>query len=352
MILSPIALAEQGYIPDFLIRSSIRRNCQARLNMRNRRIASDPDRTIAQFADLLRNDPVAIATEEANQQHYEVPTEFFTTVLGPRRKYSCCWFESPRDTLAQAEEAMLQKTVERAEVKDGMQLLDLGCGWGSLTLYLAEKFPQAQILAVSNSRTQREYILGQCATRGFKNVEVQTQDMRQFSTERKFDRVLSIEMFEHLRNYEIVFGRLRGWLAETGKVFLHIFTHQELAYTFETEGEDNWMGRHFFTGGIMPSQDLFDQFTKDLKVVRRWQVDGQHYALTSEAWLANLDRHRSELLPLFANHPSGDRPSTILQRWRIFFLACAELFGYRRGQEWGVTHYLLEKTDTATPKIY
>lgn len=342
MIISPIALAEQGYIPDFLIRTAIRRNCKARLQMRNRRILSEPDRTIAQFAELLRQDPVALATEEANEQHYEVPTEFFTTVLGPRRKYSCCWFESPRDSLAQAEEAMLQKTVERAEVRDGMQLLDLGCGWGSLTLYMAEKFPKANILAVSNSRTQREYILRQCAERRFSNVEVQTQDMRHFSTARKFDRILSIEMFEHLRNYEIVFGRLRNWLAAEGKVFLHIFTHKELAYTFETEGEDNWMGRHFFTGGIMPSRDLFDQFSSDLQIVNRWDVPGQHYALTSEAWLTNLDNHRSELLPLFQNHPSGDSPATVLQRWRIFFMACAELFGYRRGSEWGVTHYLLQ----------
>lgn len=342
MIISPIALAEQGYIPDFLIRTAIRRNCKARLQMRNRRVPSEPDRTIAQFAELLRQDPVALATEEANEQHYEVPTEFFTTVLGPRRKYSCCWFESPRDSLALAEEAMLQKTVERAEVQDGMQLLDLGCGWGSLTLYLAEKFPNASILAISNSRTQREYILKQCAERRFGNVEVQTQDMRQFSTERKFDRILSIEMFEHLRNYEIVFGRLRNWLKAEGRVFLHIFTHKELAYTFETEGEDNWMGRHFFTGGIMPSRDLFDQFSRDLQIVNRWDVPGQHYALTSEAWLANLDNHRGELLPLFEKHPSGDSPATVLQRWRIFFMACAELFGYRQGNEWGVTHYLLQ----------
>lgn len=343
MIISPIRLAEQGLVPDFLIRAGIRRNCAARLKMGSRRVASEPNLTIEQFADKLKQDPVAIATAEANQQHYEVPTEFFTAVLGPRRKYSCCWFDAAHQTLAEAEEAMLRKTCLRAEIADGMSLLDLGCGWGSLTLFMAEKYPHAKILAVSNSRTQREYILQQCEARGFTNVEVQTADMRVFSTERKFDRILSIEMFEHLRNYEIVFGRLREWLSDTGKVFLHIFTHKQFAYTFETEGEENWMGRHFFTGGIMPSRDLFAQFDRDLKIVKSWQVDGMHYAQTSEAWLRQLDQNRKQLLPLFANHPSGDSASVVLQRWRIFFLACAELFAFRQGQEWGVTHYLLEK---------
>lgn len=330
-------LAEQRWLPDAIVRYGIRRNCAQRLTWGNRVSESAPDRSIADFARELRESPIAIETDAANSQHYEVPTEFFDRVLGARRKYSCCWFESPRDSLAVAEDAMLSLTCRRAEVENGMRLLDLGCGWGSLTLWLAERYPDCSVTAVSNSRTQRESIMSRARERGFNNVEVITANAATFDTTDRFDRILSIEMFEHMRNYRDLLAKIRGWLEPDGKLFVHVFTHRHFAYPFMTDG--NWMGQHFFTGGLMPSRDLLSHFHEDLRIEAQWEVDGRHYQRTSERWLENLDRHHAELLRVFAAHRNGDEPAVVLQRWRIFFLACAELFGFARGSEWGVTHY-------------
>lgn len=343
-----LTLAERGLLPDGLIRYGIRRLLAERVRATDKETAST-----AQFADKLRSMPLAVHTDAANRQHYEVPARFYELVLGPRLKYSCCLYESPSTTLAEAERAMLALTCQRADLADGMQILELGCGWGSLTLWMAEHYPSAMITAVSNSSTQKAYIDSRARTAGFGNVRVITADMRDFKSPADygapgaFDRVVSVEMFEHMRNYEELFHRVAGWLTPDGKAFVHVFSHAGAPYLFETNGADargsgDWMARHFFTGGTMPSDDLFAHFGADLKITEEWRVDGTHYARTCADWLANLDRHRSELLRLFGHDLPPHEARITLQRWRIFFMACGELFNYRDGAQWGVCHYLFE----------
>jgi cyclopropane-fatty-acyl-phospholipid synthase len=292
---------------------------------------------------------VAIAVEQANAQHYETPAEFFQLVLGPRLKYSCGLFENGNESLAQAEEAMLHRTCQRAEIADGMDLLDLGCGWGSLTLWIAERYPRCTVTAVSNSHSQRRFIEARCQERGLDNVRVRTANVADITLDEDFDRIVSVEMLEHVRNYETLFARAAGWLRPGGKLFAHIFCHRSHPYAFETDGDGDWMARHFFTGGIMPSFNLFDAFSRDLAVFQRWQVNGRHYAQTCEHWLANLDTRRAEAVDLFARDRSAAEARLAVQRWRIFFMACAELFAYAEGTEWIVGHYLLEPTRVAAP---
>lgn len=335
-----IDFAEKGWLPDPVIRIGIRRLLGKRLTDS---AVSDPNATET-LAKELRNSPLAIETDAANTQHYEVPAAFYQTVLGPRLKYSCCSYEEPCNSLAQAEIEMLRLACDRAELADGMQILELGCGWGSLTLYMAEQYPSAFITAVSNSSSQRAYIESQSEQRGLSNVRVITANMRDFEADSKYDRVVSVEMFEHMRNYELLFSRIASWLTDSGKLFVHIFCHRTTPYLFQIEGEDNWMGCHFFTGGTMPSEALFDQFNADLSVTQRWQHNGLHYWRTCKHWLQNLDRSRSSLLKLFGQDHSPREAKIVLQRWRMFFMACAELFRYREGTEWYVSHYLLEQT--------
>ncbi len=332
-----IDIAERGFAPDFFIRGGIRRLLRARLRQESNAASERSSASLRTFLEECGRGPIAIETPAANAQHYEAPTEFFQKILGPRLKYSSCLYATPSTDLAAAEEAMLNLASERAELRDGQSVLELGCGWGSWALWMAEHFPRASILAVSNSRTQKAYIDRQASVRGLKNLEVVTCDMNRFDPGRTFDRVVSVEMFEHMHNFREMLRRIASWLNPAGKLFVHIFCHRTLAYPFETTGDDNWMGRHFFTGGLMPSFDWFHHFAEDMLVEGEWAVNGTHYARTLEAWLGNLDRQRGELLQLF---PSTDAARK-LQRWRIFLMACSELFGFADGNEWFVGHYRL-----------
>ena len=312
-----------GRLPDPLLRAALRAGCRARLWREGRR-------DVAALEELVRamsTGPIAVQTDAANAQHYELPPDFFGLVLGPRRKYSGCLWPAGVDSLAQAEEAMLALTCERAGIEDGMEVLDLGCGWGSLSGWLAERYPACRVLAVSNSRDQRRFV----ESLGLANVTVVTADVNDLALDRRFDRVVSVEMFEHMRNWAALLARVRSWLRPDGKAFVHVFAHVRHAYAFER----TWMARRFFTGGVMPSDDLLLRFTDELVVQERWRVDGRHYERTANAWLANLDAHAGEARGLLGSDAA-------LHEWRTFFLACAELFGYGSGREWIVSHALLE----------
>ena len=340
-----IALVESGWIPDRLVRAGIRRLCAARLREESRDGMEATDARQAALLATLRQSPLAVHTDLANAQHYELPTAFFQHCLGPRLKYSCCYFERTDSTLADAEEAMLRLYATRAELADGQDILELGCGWGSLTLWMAERYPNARITGVSNSRSQREFIMAAAAQRGLGNIEIITCDVNQLELRAQaFDRVVSIEMFEHVRNYAVLLNSIVGWLRPQGRLFVHIFCHRALAYPFERDGEDDWMGRYFFSGGLMPAQDTLLRFADDLSIEQTWRVPGTHYQRTADAWLARQDRARDRLLPLF-EAVYGDDARRWWQRWRMFWMACAELFGYDGGYEWLVGHYRFRKAD-------
>ncbi|MEM7246391.1 MAG: cyclopropane-fatty-acyl-phospholipid synthase family protein [Acidobacteriota bacterium] len=320
----------------------MRRLMGHRLRQEQRRLANDPA-AAERWSEELRDSPIAPVPEQANDQHYEVPAAFYELVLGRHLKYSSAFWPEGATTLDQAEDAMLALTAARAQLEDGQRVLDLGCGWGSLTLWAAERMPDSRFVAVSNSGSQREHVLDRCRERGLTNVEVITADINDFVPSGQFDRVVSVEMFEHARNWEELLARIAGWLVEHGSLFVHVFCHRSYAYPFETEGEDNWMGRHFFTGGQMPSEEQLGLFQRDLHLAEQWRVGGEHYQKTSEAWLANLDARRDEVHEVLAGVHGPDEAETWVQRWRMFFMACAELFGYRNGDEWLVAHYRMTK---------
>ncbi len=334
-----IDLAERGWLPDAAIRWGIRRLLRRRLAEEGRRQEGEAERERERFIAQLVRSPLCEAAAAANRQHYEVPAEFFQLCLGARLKYSCCLFDPPDLSLDQAEEAMLRLTCRRADLADGMEILELGCGWGSLSLWMAQQYPAARVTAVSNSLGQQEFIRQRCRELQVANLEVIRADMADFHTPRQFDRVLSVEMFEHMRNYEQLMERIAGWLTPSGKLFVHVFCHAKFAYFFQTEGQANWMGRHFFTGGMMPSVDLLPRFQRDLQLEDQWQVNGRHYAQTAEAWLKNLDARRGEIERIFAAELPLAEAGLQVQRWRMFFMACGELFRFDEGRQWLVAHY-------------
>lgn len=335
-----VSLAESGALPDFLIRSGIRAGCANRLR-KEQVLWRHPETRLSELVEALKKSKIAEATDLANSQHYELPPAFFELCLGPRLKYSSCYWPDGVATLEQAEKAALDETIAFAELRDGQEVLELGCGWGSLSLEMARRFPQSLILGVSNSADQKRFIDQGAANEGLRNLEVVTSDINTFEPGRRFDRVVSVEMFEHVRNLPALFGRIGGWVNPGARLFVHVFRHKDFAYLFETNGAGNWMGRHFFTGGVMPSRDLLPALASGWRLSDRREWDGTHYEKTANAWLRNLDAGKDGAVNILQAH-YGDSAGRWLQRWRIFFMACAELFGYDKGSEWGVSHYRFE----------
>lgn len=338
-----VRLAESGRIPDIAVRLGIRRLIRQRL----REEARHPLRRQELLAEL-REGPISRESARANEQHYEVPAAFFEAVLGPRMKYSACYWSEDVDDLGEAELAMLELVGERARLVEGLRILDLGCGWGSFSLWAAQRYPSSHVTAVSNSASQKAFIDRRVAELGIENLTTQTADVNDFKPTGVFDRVISVELFEHLRNYESLLERINSWLTPDGRLFVHVFCHRKLMYRFESDGPGNWMGREFFTGGIMPASDTLPEFQGDLRLERQWHLNGRHYRDTARAWLRNLDTNRAVAAEALATRSADLRRREIdrqVQRWRMFLMACEELFGFGNSTEWEVCHYLF------TPRV-
>lgn len=334
---------EQGYIPDSIIRQGIRRLLKQRLQEISANDLQASHQLKQAFIRHMRQAPIALTPEKANQQHYEVPAAFYNTVLGSLNKYSCCYWKDDTRTLDRAEVNALELSCEHADLQDGQHILELGCGWGSLTLWMARHYPSSQITAVSNSHSQKAYIKQQTENAGLKNIQVITCDMNDFHSDAQFDRIVSIEMFEHMRNWQQLLHRVSQWLAPEGKFFMHVFSHRSVPYAFEVKDESDWMSDVFFTGGMMPSDDLLLHFQDSLQLEQSWVWNGDHYAKTCNAWLANMDQHKASLMPLIRDTYGTEHSQQWWMRWRIFFMACAELFAFEQGQQWHVMHYLMSK---------
>ena len=338
-----IKLVELGFVPDFLIRLGIRLLLEKRLKEISSSNCEESDAHQSSMISMMLESPIAVNTDSANDQHYEVPVEFYSYVLGNKFKYSCCHWGDDVTNLDSAEIAALKKSCERAEIKDGLNILDLGCGWGSLSLWIAENYPNSSVTSVSNSATQHDFIMNQVISKKLSNVKVIVADMNDFDIDEKFDRIVSLEMFEHMKNYQKLYQKISGWLVDDGLFFMHIFCHKSSPYEFLDKGVNDWMTRYFFTGGIMPSDDLPLFFQDSLTIQRRWRWNGVHYANTSNAWLKNMDLKKGELMPIIADVYGENSSKKWWQRWRIFFMSCAELFAFNNGQEWYVAHYLFSR---------
>ena len=338
-----LQFAEKGLIPDAMLRAGIRKLIKTRLDEIAANDCETGNKMLTDFIVDMNQSTIAPMPELANAQHYEVPATFFDYCLGENRKYSSCFWLDNTKNLDEAEMLALLQTCEHADLRDGQAILELGCGWGSLSLWMASHYPKSQITAVSNSHSQREYILNAAKRRGITNLTIITADMNNFDTPSTYDRIVSVEMFEHMRNYKVLYGKVASWLKPKGKFFKHIFVHRNTPYAFEAQNDDDWMSQHFFSGGIMPSDDLPLYFQDDLKFINRWRWDGTHYEKTANAWLENMDMN-AEAITLVLGETYGEQHITMWRnRWRMFYMACAELFGYNNGQEWWISHYLFEK---------
>jgi cyclopropane-fatty-acyl-phospholipid synthase len=332
-----IAAGEGVAWPDALTQVAIKL-LVGRTRRRLRDIVADADR---RFAAAMAPYPIAMNVEAANAQHYEIPEDFFELVLGPQRKYSCCLYDRSIDTLAAAEERALEVTAAHAVLADGQRVLELGCGWGSLSLWMARRYPASRITSVSNSKSQRDYMMSVARAGGLTNLDVITADMNAFTPAGRFDRVVSVEMFEHMSNWRPLLQRMRDCLTEGGRMFIHVFTHAQASYRFATDDKDDWIAQHYFTGGIMPSHGLIRQFSDCFTVEAEWSWNGEHYRRTAEDWLKNFDANADEISAVL-RRVYGRDARLWQRRWRLFFLATMGLFGYASGQEWGVSHYRLE----------
>ena len=338
-----VSWTESGLVPDTVIRAGIRRLLEAKRKEIHSGDEEFAANTLNAFVRMMNGSPIAHVPDLANEQHYEVPADFFEHVMGDHLKYSCCYWPTTVSNLSEAETAALELTVQRAGIADGMRVLDLGCGWGSLSLWIAEHFPNASVMSVSNSTSQRDFIVKRAAERSLLNIDVVTCDMNDFDTDRRFDRVVSVEMFEHMRNYGELFRRIDSWLSPEGRFFMHVFCHRSTPYEYIDKGPGDWMSRHFFSGGIMPSADLPLRFADHLSIDQRWHWNGTHYGKTCRAWLDNMDKNEEAIMPVLADCYGKRDAALWWQRWRIFFMACGELFDYDDGHEWYVGHYLFKK---------
>ncbi len=338
-----IQLAEAGKLPDVLVRKGIRQLVATRLADISANDCEAGMASLSTFVANMRGAAIAPLPELANAQHYEVPAEFFHLSLGVQRKYSSCFWMPETEDLDEAEILALNQTCDHADIQDGQSILELGCGWGSLSLWMATHYPNAQITGVSNSNSQREYIMHLAKSMGVTNLNILTADMNVFEAPSTYDRVVSVEMFEHMRNWQVLYGKVASWLKPQGKFFKHIFVHRNTPYLFEVQGNDDWMSQFFFSGGMMPSDDLPLHFQDLLKLAQRWRWDGTHYEKTANAWLQNMDANAELITPILVQTYGVKDAEMWRNRWRMFYMACAELFGYNNGQEWWVTHYLFEK---------
>ncbi|KAJ4769826.1 (S)-coclaurine N-methyltransferase [Rhynchospora pubera] len=338
-----LAGLERNLLPDAVVRRLTKALLASRLRLGYLPSADLQLSALLQFVQSLKEMPIAVETDKAKVQHYELPTSFFKLVLGENLKYSSCYFKEKSSTLEEAEKAMLELYCERAELKDGQTILDVGCGWGSLSLYVAKKYRNCSITGICNSVTQKAHIDEQCREHDLSNVEIIVADISKFQMERSFDRIISIEMFEHMKNYKELLKKISGWMKPDGLLFVHYFCHKTFAYHFEDKNEDDWITRYFFTGGTMPSANLLLYFQDDVTVVNHWLVNGTHYSMTSEEWLKRMDKNISSIRPIFETTYGKESAVKWIAYWRTFFISVAELFGYNNGDEWMVAHFLFKK---------